>query len=331
MPIQSTLAQVGFAKQSAKGTAVTTGFASIGLTGGSVLSTDISQELENRTSGQRMALGINRTAAMFGMDFTCRAHPVTTGMILMGLLGTDTKSGASAPYSHAFSLASTLPYLTAYAKLGSDNFTIKDFVVDEVTFSWDGNNPVEMSVKGMGAELNNTTAPTIADDETVNSTYLTPVGGTFQAAMSGAAATAKITGGSITIKNNMEAILVSGAITPDDFMPAEFSVECSLDITPNNLNEWRTFATGSTSGATLASTPPIGAFNIVFDNKATNGGTTSSTLTLAHSKVAFATDFPDADPSGGPVTISLAGVTYSVSNSSTGLTATLTNSQSAAY
>lgn len=327
MPLQATLAKVGFGKQTVKGTAVTTVESACGIISGAPLLTDIQQELENRTSGTRMALGVNRTQAMVGMDFAMRAHPITVGSVLMGLLGVDTYATGT----HTFTLGATQQYLTAYANLAGTDVTIKDFVVDEVTFSWDANNPVEVAVKGMGVDFASFTAPTITADETVQSKYLSPIGGTFQLAVTGAAATAKITGGSITIKNNLQPVILAGAITPDDFMAGEFAIECSFDLTPNNLNEWRTFTTGTTSGTSLRNYPPIGAFNVVFKDDVTNGGVNATTLTLAHSNVAFTTDFPDADPNGGSVTISLAGVAYTNSNSSTGLTCTLAGGKASAY
>jgi hypothetical protein len=113
---------------------------------------------------------------------------------------------------------------------------------------------------------------------------------------------------------------VSGSITPDDVTVGRQEVECSFDVTPDDLNLWRTIVTGTSAATTAGSSVLYGTFSCQFSN-----GT--DTLTIAASRVAFTCDFPDADPAGGTLTLTLAGLAVSDSAGTTPLTVTLVNTQ----
>lgn len=316
MPIQSALALVGAAKQSAKGSAATDPTYSHGITDGQVVTVEVSQELESRTSGTRFAPAVNRTAVMPGMDFTCRAHAASSGLWLFGALGAKSVTGSST-YTHTITLGSDLPYLTVFGKLDTNIYAVQDFKVDSLEVSWSENEPVEMAVSGMGCaiDLAGTYTPTTDDSAAA---YMRPTGGSFQIDIDGTTlAAAKITAGSISVANNLTPVMLSGTLTPGDVFPGQQAVEVSLDITPENLNDWRTVLTGTSNGTTIANAPIYGSFSCQF----TDG---TNTLTLAATKVAFTMDFPSADAAGGPVTLSLAGLVV-IPASGSPLTATLVN------
>lgn len=318
MPIQSALALVGAGIQSAKGSAESNPAYGHGITDGQVITVEVAQELESRTSGTRFAPSVNRTGVMPGMDFTCRAHPGSAGVWLYGALGAIATTGASAPYSHAMTLGSDLPYLTAFGKLGTDIYAVEDFKVDALEISWSENEPVEIAVSGMGTTIDLGATFSAGTDESA-ATYMRPAGGSFQIDIDGTTlAAAKVTGGSVSINNSLSPIMLSGSLTPSDVFPGQQAVEVSLDVTPENLNEWRTILTGSSAGTTVSSAPIYGSLSVQF----TDG---TNTLTLAATKVAFTTEFPSADAGGGPVTLSLAGLVV-IPASGSPFTATLVNS-----
>lgn len=319
MPIQSALAQVGIAKQSGKGTAANNPAYAHGITDGAVLTVDVAQDVEERTSGARASTGVNRTGVMPGMDFTGRAHPKSVGLYAFGALGAVATTGAG-PYVHAATLADGLPYLTAFGRLGSSIYKVQDFKVDQLGFSFNENEPVEMSVSGMGTVIDFAGTFTPTNDETIgtDSAYFYAASGTFKLDVDSATpVTAAIQSGEVTINNNLEAIMLSGSISPSDVFEGRQDIECSFDLVVENLNEWRTIVTGSAGGSTASAAPVYGSFEITFTNGA-------SSLKLEATKVAFTTDFPDADPAGGPVTLSLAGIVVRPSSGSP-LTVTTTN------
>lgn len=320
MPIQSALAQVGVAKQSAKATAAANPTFAHGLTDGSILTAEVSQDAEERTSSVRASVGVNRTSVIPGIDFSSRVHPASVGMYALAALGTDAVTGTS-PYTHAITLADSLPYLTMFGKLGSNIYKVQDVKIDSLGFSWSKTDPLAMKVAGIGTSITYTGATfTATTDETIGtpSAYFAGSAGTFSLdTISGTPATANIVGGEITIANNLEPIILSGSVVPADIFEGRQDLECSFDLVVDDLNYWRSVLTGSTSGTTAAAAPSYGSFSVAFTSGA-------NTLTLAATKVAFTTDFPDADPAGGPVQITLAGVIVRP-NSGSPLTITAVN------
>lgn len=319
MAIQSALAQVGIAKQSAKGTAASNPTFAHGLTSGTILTVEVAQELEEHTSGNRISDRVNRTGVMPGVDFSCRAHSKTLGLYLYGALGAVATTGASSPYTHTFTTADDLPYLTAFGKMGSNIYGVQDLKIDELTLSFEEAQPVEIAISGMGTVADYAASFSAGTDDTASS-YFYAASGTFKLDVdSDTPVTAAIRNGEISIANALEGIMLSGSISPSDIFPGRQEIECSFEIVPENLNDWRTIATGSSSGETASATPVYGSFEIAF----TNG---TDTLTLTATKVAFVCDFPDADPAGGAVSLSLEGLVVKPSAGSA-LSVALVNGQ----
>lgn len=321
MAVQSALATVGVAKQSAKGSVASTATFGHGLTDGSVLTVEVDQSLEEHTSGKRTSVGVNRVAVMPGAEFSCRAHSKTVGLYGYGALGAIATTGAG-PYTHTITLGDDLPYLTVFGALAGNYYKVSDVKVDELAFSWDGNEPLEVAVTSMGTTLEVLGSAFTKTNDEAAASYFTPIGGTFSVDVdggSGTAATAKINTGEVTITNNAEQIMVAGNIEPDDIAVGRQEIEVSFEVTPNDLNLWRTIVTGSSAGTAASGSVLYGAFSCQFVNG-------SDTLTLAGTRVAFTTDFPDADPAGGTITLTLAGLAVSDGTTSP-LTMTLVNSQ----
>jgi hypothetical protein len=318
-PIQSAIAQIGIAKQSGKASVAASPTYAQGLTGGAVITVEVAQELEERTSGVRMSPSVNRTGVMPGVDMTGRAHPRGIGLWLYGALGSVSTTG-SGTYTHVFTTGDDLPYLTAFGKLGSNIYSVRDIKVDELGFSFEAANPVEMTASGMGTVVGFPGAFSPVTDDTA-APYFTAASGTFKLDVDSATPlTASITSGEITVSNAVETIMLSGSISPDDVFPGRQEAEVTFDVVVSDLNDWRTILTGSAAGSTTEDEPVYGSFEVVFTN-----GTDS--LKLEAAKCAFTTEFPEANPSGGPVTLSLAGLVVQDSNS-IGLKATLINAVS---
>jgi hypothetical protein len=321
MAIQSALATVGVAKQSAKGTAATVATFAHGLTDGAILSVEVDQSLEEHTSGRRSSGDVNRVGVMAGIDFSARAHSKSTGLWAFGALGAIATTGAG-PYTHICTLGDDLPYLSTFGTQAGNFYRVQDVKVDSLGFSWDANEPLTMAVSGMGTIASVLASSyTITNDDSAAS-YWRPVGGTFSVDVDGAsgtAATSKITSGEVTISNNADTVMVSGTITPDDVIVGRQDVECSFEVVPDDLNLWRTIFAGTSAGTTASSSVLYGTFSCEFVNGA-------DTLTIASTRVAFTCDFPDADAAGGTLTLSLAGL--AVQNGATSpVTVTLVNTQ----
>jgi hypothetical protein len=297
--IQSAIALVGIAKQTAKGSAAAQPTYAHGITDGAVSKLDISQDREERTSGTRFAPAVNRTEAQPAADYTCRAHPRTLPLYLYAALGSIATTGAG-PYTHVITTGADLPYLSLFGKIGAEILRVPDAKLDELKLSWSGNEPLEVAVTAIGCEVDPqaTWTPTTDDSQAA---YWTPVGGTFQLDIDGTTlAAAPVTGGDVTISNSAAPIFVSGVITPNDIAVGVQTVDVTLEMTPADLADWRTIVTGTPAGTNVQGVPVYGSFSIQFANGA-------DTLTIACTRVAFLMDFPDADAGGGAVTVTASG------------------------
>lgn len=314
---------MGLGKQTALGSPETNPTYALGVTDGSIVTVDVQQEAEERTSAYLASTGVNRTGVVAGFDFTCRAHANSVGLLTFAALGTDTYSSGT----HTLTAAASIPYLTVFGtRPGNTTHSVQDAKVDSLEFSWDGNNPLEVKASGMGTVVNYAASFTATTDDTY-ATYFRPAGGTFSVDVDGGSAVpaiSKITGGSVSLTRNLQEIMVSGTITANDVFEGRLDVECSFDVVIDDWSAWRATVTGTSTGTSAAATPLYGTFSCQF----TDG---TNTFTLAGSRVAFTADLPSADPAGGYVTLSLAGLAMMPATGGTPLTATLVGGKGSAY
>lgn len=318
-PVQSALAQVGVATQAVKGTGTANPTFTHGVTDGAVFSVDVEQDRTDLTSGTRVSPQVDRTGIKAGFDLTTRAFLKTIGLWLYLALGGKSVSGAG-PYVHIFTGANTLPYGTFWGWLDSTIYKFRDAMVDEIEISWEGTGPVEVKVKGMGTAIDWAGTFTAGTDEN-RAEYYRAAGGTFKYDVDSATSVVgKITGGSIKVTNNLKDRTLSASVVPDEWFPGRRDVDWSLKVIPDDILDLRTIVTGTAGGTTARETVLYGAAEVTF----TNG---SDSLKFESLRVAYTTEFPDADPGGGPVELALSGLAVTPTAGGAELTATLTNTQ----
>lgn len=319
MPIQSSLALVGMAKQTTKGTAIANPTFKHGVTDGSVLSVEVDQAVADLTSGVRVSGKVDRNAVMSSQTFGTRAFPKSLGLYLYGALGSIATTGAGPTYTHVCTVGDTLPYLTGFGQFNGENWKLRDYRVGELSFSWTGNEPLAVSVNGMGTVLSGGATFSASVDDT-RADYFRSSGGTFLVDVaSNTPVAGKITAGTVTINNSLNPVMVSGSIEPDDVQPSRAELTVSLTIVPDDLSDWKKVVTGSGSGTSVAEGVTYGSFDLEW----TEG---TNVLTLEASNVAFTCAFPDASPAGGSAEITLEGIIV-LPASGQAFTATLVNGQ----
>jgi hypothetical protein len=296
--VQKRLAQVGVAKQTAKGSAAAAATYQIGVTGGNIVGAEVAENDLNVTWSTRLTEGFERTGITPMAEYDAIAMPKTLGLMLYGACGAIATSGASAPYTHTITTSADVPYLSLFGTYGAEYYKVTDAKVDSLELSWEQTSALKMKPKFVGAGLSYLAAAyTATNSERPADGILRGQGGTFT--FDGAAATVK--SGSITVSNNVEAVFGSADVLPVDVFPGLQTVEFSLTVIPSDMTTWRKRLTGSAAGTSLVSTVYTGAVTIkhVLD--------ANTDITFTANNAAFATDFPEADPAGGPAEITIEG------------------------
>ena len=322
MPIQKITAIAGVAKQASKGTLAANPTFAHGLTGGSPISVEPSQSALEVTAGKRASYNVYRDASVNGASVESMGYLKSLGLYLLGAIGTDTVTGTG-PYVHTYSTGD-LPYLSIFAK-GIDTTieAIRDCKIDELSLKWDSSKPVELSAKAVGTVFSYPSTFTPTTDESGSESFLTPVGGAFTVDVLGSTlVAARVVGGEITIKNNVEGIDPSSAVEADDVFEGIQEYSIKLTIVPDDLSLFRKTVTGGASGTAVSVTAPTGSLSMTFKENAGAGQ-----LVVTGSKVAFMTSFPDADPKGGAVEIELAGIPVMPAGGTAPLVFALSNQQ----
>ena len=303
MALNKKVAVVAFDKQTAFGTLAANRKYGFGVRSGSILAAGMEQSYEELTTANRFPPSAYRSAFQWSVDCVSRAWPRSVVMLLENALGARATVGAADPFTHTLTPVDTPGYLTAATRLDSEYHKIRDCRVDELSFTWNQAEPVEMGLRMMGT----VGSPYVSsgnpstDDSDQQSFY--PAGGVFQIdSDSVTPVTADITGGTITIANHLEPVRVSRQLEPLDIWPGLAEITVTLRLIPTNTTLWRSVITGADAGTAISNAPVYGSFHTLFTITA---GTRD--LDLTATRIAFSGEYPDPDPAGGPVEIELSG------------------------
>lgn len=320
--VQERITQLAMAKQTVKGTPVTTGIYQIGVNNGAVSMVDNQEEELPITWSSRLLEGHDRIKVTPGSEFETLAMPKSIGQLLQAALGSDVITGAG-PYTHTIAHANSLPYYTIMARRDGEYFRVADAAVEELELSWELAGMVKVKVKFFGCDFTFSgttpyTAPT--NDERPQSGVFKGVGGSIN--VDGDAA-AVVKSGSIKISNSLEVIHGMDSVMPKDLCPATTKIDLSLSVVPSNTQQWRKVLTGSTSGTTILPVPLYGTAVVGF-------AVGANTLTFNFNRLKLATELPSVKAEGGPMELALEG---SVANVTTGtaFNAVLVNTVATAY
>lgn len=301
--IQDRITQIALAKQTALSSPASSGAYQIGVNSGSVATAEVSEDALPITWASRTGEGFDRATVTPGSSFETLAMPRSLGLLLKAALGVEQVTPGT-PNVHTFTQAVTaaLPYLTIFARKSSEYYKVGDCAISELEITWEGTKAVVVKVTAMGCTYEFLAAPFTADyDERpqCDDGVFKGAGGTFT--VNGAAAV--VEGGSIKITNNIEPVFGSNSLTPADVFPAMQQVDVSLNVVPNNLQDFRKVITGQAAGTTIVPDPFFGTCVVKFLAKDVN------TLTFNGNNVRWLTEFPDTNAEGGPVKITLEGST----------------------
>ena len=109
---------IGLALQSAQGSAASASQFRLYVMAGGLMPTKGTEDIAETSSGRlRNEAFVTRVAAEGSPQFVARPRGI--GLLMYGAMGAKAVAGAGDPYTHTFTLGSTLPYLTAWSRLGS--------------------------------------------------------------------------------------------------------------------------------------------------------------------------------------------------------------------
>lgn len=329
MPVASARsAVVGFGKQTAEGTALTVPKFETPMGGGFVGPERSTAELpwtnETQDSVGDYVERVGGTA-----DLTLPVLPVSAGAILEGIFGSRTTSGAAAPYTHVFTPADTLPWMTLfYAQPGGNYWTVADSKLASWALSWSAGSPLEASVSGMGKTTTRAAtkwgAPGMVEGV---DPFFTMINATFKFDSGTTPATTtvrNIAAGSVSMNRNLDARQTDG-LNYQYMAEQKRDIEVSLDDVVFESNDLiNTIFTGSASGTSMSGTVVYGSFSVTFVGSDQAAATTRS-LKVELPRVLWTIDqVPSADPGGATLTYTVTG-RASKPTSGASVTATLVN------
>lgn len=254
------------------------------------------------------------------------------GTALVGMFPTDTTTGAG-PYTHTYSLAGTIPFLSMYTdKPGTLKETFEAGVVSGLGFTVEPatSAPLRANVKAYGKR------PTVATYTVTTSKQLSDG---FFTGVSGAAATtlkievdnatpvtvSNIQTATITIDRPVESVPTADAIFPSYLSQGKLEVGFSMDLIWSDWDAYRATFYGSASGSTPSGTLVTGSLEFTFPHSVT----ATHSLKLTIPQAVFVATAPDATPAGGPFTLSIEG--FAKKNAGNPITPVLVNSVSTTY
>lgn len=312
--LQKRIAQAGFAKQTGKGAAATAPEYVVGLAGGSLFTTETTENDLDTTWDNRVLQGHDRESVVPGLDGEIVAMPKSLGVLLLGSLGAPVTAGVG-PYTHSYTPTNDLPWLTIFSTYASTKQAVADAKIDKIEFSWEKTGALKCAVTVLGCEITFDSAWTGGATEQVADGVLKGNGGTFQVD----GATARVTAGTVTIENALEPIIASYSVTPDEIAEGAVAISTSLTIVPDDLSLFREVLTGSAAGSSVQKGPQYGSLSLGFL------GSAGAALDVDATHVRFLTEMPEIDPAGGAAEITLEGSVADPGDGTDPFTVTLTN------
>lgn len=297
--VQKRIAQVSLAKQSAKGSGASAGTYQVGVEGGQIIDSMVSDEIIDQTWSSRDVEAFDRLEAVPASGFDLVAMPNTLGMLLYGACGADTVTGAGDPYTHTFKTGTDLPYWTLFATYGAEFFKLVDAKVDSLELTWDRVGAMRAKVAYKGCTLTYPgVAYTAGTDERPGGAgnLFKGAGGIFTVN----SVSSVVKSGSIKIENKLQPIVGSASAEPVDVVPGEHTLTLSLVVVPADTTLFRAVMTGATNGAATVATILDYPAEVKFKTSNSNH---DLDVNVNSSKVAVA--FPNADPQGGAAEVTV--------------------------
>ena len=255
----SNVYQLGFALQSAKGTAAAAPQYLIDVTDADVMPNIEIEEREETGLGRDVGDNYIQVLSVEGSaSIICR--PKTTALFLYGVLGAKAVTGAADPYTHTLTPAADQPWFTVWRTLaGSIHEHYTDCKITQTEFEWEAGGDLTCSMDIMGLSFERLASM--------------PAGGVYEQGqplrvpgMEYSIETVvndAITGGSLTIEAAQEA-LQTVQIYNSYLEPSRREITASYDEIYQNVERYAKIIYGAADGLTPTETIYEGALQFTF-------------------------------------------------------------------
>jgi len=136
--------QLGFAKQTAKGSAAATAVFAVPLVGGNVMPERTVNDLEETTTTRLRAQSYASLVSVTGEPEYAVRLP-SLGLLLYGALGAKAVTGAADPYTHTFTLANAQPWFTLWRQVAELVYERLVDIKTNLTLTSEAGQPVKAS------------------------------------------------------------------------------------------------------------------------------------------------------------------------------------------
>lgn len=249
-PIAGNQADIAIALQSAQGAAAAASQFRMYLTGGGVGVDKVTQDIEETTADRLRSEAFVSRASMAGAPAMV-VRPSFVGLLLYAALGAKAVTGVADPWTHTFTPASTLPYLTIWRRIGPsaagglyEKFV--DCKVAQLVFNSQAGGLLLVTATFMGINAQSKTAAEVTVTvETTNSFIHADGVGALKIE---GVAVASVEQFGLTINNN--AVLQQGdSVAGYAITEAMLAIEASTTHLVEDFGLWNRFVYGSATPA----------------------------------------------------------------------------------
>lgn len=305
MAVNVSIGMVGVALQKDERTPAEQPTFAHGLTGGTPINVSRSTAAFNFTCGSRSSSDSYVESIETNPSYNMPAFADVLPLYAYGAMGRIVSEMISKGlHKHIVTVGDKLPSITVWGQEDKGFARTDSCKVNEFGASFEGTQPLDISIATMGCDMTFLDENPMADTEpSCFGGYYVCTDGVFKIdTASDTPADAIITGGSVTVNNNCNAERGAGKITPSTIADGRNTVAVSLDTIPDDFDLYRRMVTGSSTGTKPLGKIVYGSFYLEF----THSENENWKFLIWGNKVPFSADIPEIDPEGTSGTFTFA-------------------------
>lgn len=303
MPINPSIGMVAAAVQTNRDTPASTPTFMHGLTGGTPFAANRSIANTPVACGSRAPSDARVDSVSIEPSVQTLCYPDVIGLYLYAALGEVTSQAEADNYKHVFTMGQTLPYLTLWSQVGTNNFTMASGCkCSQLQISATGNEHLQANASFIGtdAQIGIAAIPGDLSANCYGGKYTTTDCTFKMDAASGTPAEAIVADCTFTISNNIDTgNLPLGRVTPRDLSDGMVSAGVSVTTIPDDISQYKKMMTGSASSTSITGKVVMGSVYAKFVS--TDDPDWYIEFEMDH--VPFTADYPSVEPEGAQATI----------------------------